>query len=78
MKRLPARGTYDRATVHSILNEAFICHVGFMAEDGHPVVIPTAFARVGERLYLHGSIASRMLKILKVGAIHFFIMFRAC
>ena len=66
MKRYAHLAAYDRANVHAILDEAFVCHVGFVAADGHPVVIPTAFVRVGEELYMHGSISSRMLKNLKV------------
>ena len=66
LKRLPKRGTYDRETVHAILDEAIVCHVGFVAE-GQPFVIPTAFGREGDTLYLHGSAASRMLKTLAEG-----------
>lgn len=61
--RLPKRGAYDRETVDAILDEAFICHVGFVA-DGQPYVIPTAYGRAGEDLYIHGSAASRMLREL--------------
>jgi nitroimidazol reductase NimA-like FMN-containing flavoprotein (pyridoxamine 5'-phosphate oxidase superfamily) len=63
VKRLPKRGVYDRETVFKILDEAFVCHVGFVV-DGQPYVIPTNFGRVGETLYLHGSAASRMLRTL--------------
>jgi len=66
LKRLPERGSFDRATVNAILDEAFICHVGF-AVDGQPFVIPTSFARVGEQLFIHGSAASRMLSSLSQG-----------
>ncbi len=66
VKRLPQRGHYDKDTVHQILDEAFLCHVGFVS-DNRPVTIPTAYARDGETLYLHGSPASRMLKTLKTG-----------
>jgi nitroimidazol reductase NimA-like FMN-containing flavoprotein (pyridoxamine 5'-phosphate oxidase superfamily) len=66
VKRLPKRGMYDRETVFKILDEAFVCHVGFVA-DGQPYVIPTNFARAGETLYLHGSAASRMLRTLSAG-----------
>jgi nitroimidazol reductase NimA-like FMN-containing flavoprotein (pyridoxamine 5'-phosphate oxidase superfamily) len=59
LRRLPERGTYDRATVHAILDEGFICHLGF-AVDGQPYVIPTGYARAGETLYLHGSTGSRL------------------
>jgi len=66
VKRLPKRGKYDAETVHKILDEAFVCHVGFVA-DGQPYVIPTNFGRVGDTLYLHGSAASRMLRTLSQG-----------
>lgn len=66
VKRLPKRGTYDRETVCKILDEAFVCHVGFVV-DGQPYVIPTNFGRSGETLYLHGSAASRMLRTLSQG-----------
>ncbi|MFM9903287.1 MAG: pyridoxamine 5'-phosphate oxidase family protein [Pyrinomonadaceae bacterium] len=66
VKRIPKRGQYDRDTINAILDEAFICHVGF-AVDGQPYVIPTGFARVGEDLYIHGSAASRMLRELSKG-----------
>lgn len=66
VKRLPARGAYDRGTIYPILDEAFICHVGF-AIDGQPYVIPTGFARIGDNLYIHGSSASRMLRNLSQG-----------
>lgn len=63
LKRLPQRGSYERAAVNAILDEAFICHVGFVV-DGQPFVIPTGFARIGEQLFIHGSAASRMLRAL--------------
>jgi hypothetical protein len=66
LKRLPKRGVYDRNSVYAILDEGFICHVGF-AVDGKPVVIPTGYARVEDRLYIHGSQASRMLRTLSQG-----------
>jgi uncharacterized protein len=66
VKRHPERGTYDRATVDAILDEALICHVGFVHE-GQPYVIPTIHARDGDTLYLHGSPGSRMLRRLKEG-----------
>src|SRR5687767_208921 len=66
VRRLPQRGAYDRATVHAILDEALVCHVGFVV-DGQPYVIPTIHARVGEVLYVHGSAASRMLRTLREG-----------
>ena len=65
--RLPLRGTYDRETVHAILDEGLICHVGFVS-DGSPFVIPTGYGRDGDRLLIHGSAASRMLRALSMGA----------
>lgn len=64
--RLPKRAAYDRTVIHAILDEGFLCHVGFVV-DGQPYVIPTSYARVGEQLYLHGSAASRMLRSLAAG-----------
>lgn len=61
VRRLPKRSHYDRDTVYQILDEALICHVGFV-EDEQPIVIPTIHARRGDILYLHGAIASRLLK----------------
>ncbi len=66
VRRLPKRGVYDRAAVFAILDEALVCHVGF-ARDGQPFVIPTIFTRVEDRLYVHGSAASRMLDALAEG-----------
>ena len=66
VKRLPARGAYDRETIYSILDAGFICHVGFVIE-GQPYVIPTGYARIGDDLYIHGSSASRMLRSLAAG-----------
>ena len=66
LKRLPKRGEYDRAAVYQILDEAFVCHVGF-AVEGQPYVIPTGYGRIGDRLYIHGSAASRMLRSLADG-----------
>jgi uncharacterized protein len=66
VKRLPQRGEYDRQTIYDILDEGLICQVGFVV-DGQPFVIPTAYGRVGDRLYIHGSPASRMLRTLKEG-----------
>ncbi|MBX3277129.1 MAG: pyridoxamine 5'-phosphate oxidase family protein [Acidobacteria bacterium] len=66
LKRRPQRAEYDRAAVYRILDEAFICHVGFIV-DSRPVVIPTAYGRLGDLLYIHGSAASRMLRTLAEG-----------
>ena len=60
------RGVYDRATVYQILDEGFLCHVGFVV-DGQPFVIPTSYGRAGDHLYIHGSAASRMLRQLDQG-----------
>jgi nitroimidazol reductase NimA-like FMN-containing flavoprotein (pyridoxamine 5'-phosphate oxidase superfamily) len=59
--REPHRGSFDRETIYKILDEGFVCHVGFTVE-GQPYVIPTMFARVGDAIYFHGSAASRMLR----------------
>src|SRR5438105_4390947 len=70
VRRLPARGAYDRDTIDAILDEAYICHVGFIVpheNGGQPFVIPTIHARVGDTLYFHGSAASRMLRSLREG-----------
>ncbi|HEV2859608.1 MAG TPA: pyridoxamine 5'-phosphate oxidase family protein [Pyrinomonadaceae bacterium] len=67
LRRLPQRAEYGREAVYQILDEAFVCHVGFVS-GGHPFVIPTAYGRAGDVLYLHGARASRMLKELAGGA----------
>lgn len=59
--REPHRGVYDRETIHKILDEGIVCHVGF-TPDAQPFVIPTLYARVGDTIYFHGSAASRMLR----------------
>jgi uncharacterized protein len=66
LRRLPARGFYDRELVYSILDEGLICHVGF-AVEGRSFVIPTGYARHDDQIYIHGSQASRMLRTLKGG-----------
>lgn len=66
IKRLPKRGDYDRETIHRILDEALICHVGFV-ENGQPYVIPINFARMGDQIVLHGAKASRLLKHIAEG-----------
>ena len=67
VKRHPERGTYDRETIYRILDEAFVCHLGFIA-DGVPFVVPTNYVRVGDKLFLHGSTASRLMRTLSSGA----------
>ncbi len=64
--REPDRGVYDREVVYRILDEGFLCHVGF-AVDGQPFVIPTSYGRKDGNLYIHGSAASRMLRQMKDG-----------
>jgi uncharacterized protein len=66
LKRLPKRGSHEREVIDRILDEGFICHVGFMV-DGQPFVIPTGYARVEDNLIVHGSQASRMLRALGQG-----------
>jgi nitroimidazol reductase NimA-like FMN-containing flavoprotein (pyridoxamine 5'-phosphate oxidase superfamily) len=60
------RAVYDREAIYKILDEGFLCHVGF-AVEGQPFVIPTLYARIGDALYVHGSAASRMLRSLSAG-----------
>jgi nitroimidazol reductase NimA-like FMN-containing flavoprotein (pyridoxamine 5'-phosphate oxidase superfamily) len=67
LKRLPERGTYDRSVIDAILDEAVICHLGFSV-DGQPFVLPTIHGRLGDTVYVHGSVASRMLRSLGKGA----------
>jgi nitroimidazol reductase NimA-like FMN-containing flavoprotein (pyridoxamine 5'-phosphate oxidase superfamily) len=66
VRRLPKRAVYDKAQVHAILDEGFICHIGFCV-DGRPCVIPTGYARIDDHVYFHGSTASRMLRTLEDG-----------
>jgi nitroimidazol reductase NimA-like FMN-containing flavoprotein (pyridoxamine 5'-phosphate oxidase superfamily) len=66
VRRLPQRGVYDKAQVYAILDEGFICHVGFTV-DGQPFVIPTGYARSGDQIFFHGSAASRMMHALGDG-----------
>jgi nitroimidazol reductase NimA-like FMN-containing flavoprotein (pyridoxamine 5'-phosphate oxidase superfamily) len=61
LKRLPKRGSFDRRVINQIIDQALYCHVGFV-HQGAPVVIPTLHVRIGDRLYVHGSAASRMLR----------------
>ena len=67
VKRKPQRGVYDRAAIDAILDEGLICHVGFSA-GGQTFVLPTIHVRVGDKVYLHGSPASRLLQALAEGA----------
>ncbi|MCY4373650.1 MAG: pyridoxamine 5'-phosphate oxidase family protein, partial [Spirochaetaceae bacterium] len=67
VRRSPKRAAYDRDTVHAIIDTALVCHVGFVA-DGAPRVLPTAIARIGECVYVHGNRHSAMLRALEDGA----------
>lgn len=66
LRRLPVRGSHEAETIHRILDEGVLAHVGFTV-DGQPFVIPTLYGRNGDHLYLHGSAASRMLRELEPG-----------
>ena len=66
LRRIPDRGSHDWETIHQILDAGFLAHVGFCV-DGQPFVIPTLYGRDGEKLYLHGSASSRMLRELDTG-----------
>jgi uncharacterized protein len=66
VKRRAQRGNYDRPVIHQILDEGLICHVGFVVE-GQPFVIPTAYGRIDDQIYIHGSPMSRMLRSLQQG-----------
>lgn len=67
VRRKKDRGRYDTDTIHAILDEGMVCHVGF-AVDGQPYVIPTAYARVGDNLYVHGATGNHALRVLADGA----------
>ena len=67
VRRLPDRARYDRDTLESILDEGLVCHVGFV-DGGQPFVVPSAYARRGDRIVIHGSAASRMIRALAAGA----------
>ena len=66
VRRLPRRASYDRNVIHAILDEALVCHVGFV-DEGQPFVLPTTYARLDDAVYLHGSAASRLLRGLGEG-----------
>ena len=67
VRRLRELARYDRSSVNAILDEATVCHVGFV-DEGQPFVIPTAIARIDDHAYIHGSRVSRMLKQLAAGS----------
>lgn len=66
IRRMPERGNYDRETIYAIVDEALICHAGFV-DEGRPFVIPTIHARMGDTIVLHGAKASRLLKHAQAG-----------
>ena len=66
VRRLPARGSHDRAAINAVLDEGLVAHVGFLHEDS-PFVIPMGYARDEDRLLLHGSSASRLMRLLAAG-----------
>ena len=61
LRRLPERGSHEREVINAILDAGFVCHVGFVA-GGQPYVIPTGYVRVDDRIYVHGSAGSRMVR----------------
>ena len=63
LRRLPKRGNFERETIYRILDEAFVCHVGFTVDE-QPFVIPTAYARICDNLLIHCSAASRMMRAM--------------
>ncbi len=65
--RRKERGSYEREIINAILDEALYCHIGFI-NDGQPYVLPTVHARIGDELYVHGSVANRMFGLLSAGA----------
>jgi hypothetical protein len=67
VRRLPERAASGWETIAAVLDEGFVCHVGFVGSDGRPYVIPTAYGRIDDTLFLHGSPASRMLRTLAGG-----------
>jgi nitroimidazol reductase NimA-like FMN-containing flavoprotein (pyridoxamine 5'-phosphate oxidase superfamily) len=69
LHRYAHRAHYDRATIDSILDEGIVCHVGIRTEQGYPVVIPLAYGRVGDTLYLHGSAASRLFRTARTPSV---------
>lgn len=67
LRRKPQRGSHDPAVLHEIIDAALICHLGLTDHDGHPLVVPTIHARIGDTVYVHGSAASRTLRRLSTG-----------
>ena len=66
IRRLPNRGKYDKETIQAIVDDALICHVGFVVDD-QPFVIPTLLARQGDTILLHGAASSRLMRHLAAG-----------
>jgi uncharacterized protein len=67
VRRGPTKGRYDRATIDAVLDRGLLAHVAFV-DDGEPVCIPMLYARDGDRIYIHGSTKSRMIRTLAGGA----------
>ena len=67
VRRFPKRASYDRESVYRVLDAGIVCHLGFVADE-QPVVLPTAYARIDDHIYFHGSAASRGLRLLRAGA----------
>ena len=66
VRRLPERGAYDRETIEAVLDEGFVCHLGFCTDAG-PVVLPTGYALVGDAVYVHGAPANHALRTIGTG-----------
>ncbi len=67
LRRKPQRGSHDPAVLHEFIDAALLCHLGLTDHDGHPLVVPTIHARIGDTVYVHGSAASRTLRRLSTG-----------
>lgn len=67
VRRLPERAAYEREQIEAVLDEGFVCHLGFAGRDGRPVVIPTTYGRDGATVYVHGSPAAGMVRSLRGG-----------
>ena len=84
IKRLPDRGSYERQQIYDILDEGLVAHVGIV-QDGFPIVIPMGYARMGDKMLLHGSLSSRLMKVgtsfyqqLHLFSTCFTFLFRTC
>lgn len=66
LKRVPSRGLHERTEIYDILDAGYLCHVGFV-DHGTPFVIPTAYGRTGDIIYLHGSVKSRLMEVMSKG-----------